>query len=999
MRIDCESCGAAYAIDDNLIGDRGVRAQCPRCGTQKVVKKPAAGPAADPFGGAAPAAPSDPFAQTMAPNPFGGAPAGAAPSNPFSPPAAPAPNPFGGAPAAAAPNPFGAAPANPFGGAPAPNPFGGGGPAPNPFGGAPAASAPPPNPFAGAPGGDPFAATGAPAANPYGGGAAPNPFGGAAAGAPPNPFAAPAAAPAPNPFGGGGNPFEGQPAAPAPDPFAASKPADPFPRQGTGTGGGASPFVMIPPGGAAPAGAPAPGNDPFGGSGGGAPDPFANIGSGDGGGSARGGGAAPPDGKEWSVRVAGGKELGPLTLDEVRQKVKAGEITKEAQASQNGGPFRPITGFAPLAVSFRGGDKATQKVVYRQSGGSRAVGMVAGLLVVGGLGGAAFVYKDRLLSSEDAEQENIFRRRAQTWKLQYPDLDGTAEDHLRKGQAFFREDTALGYRLGHEELTKALCLDPDNTETMGAYVENFSLLPQKRADESATRDALEGIEFAIKRNPRRAALFRAKGALMIKLERVEEAQGALNQALQLDSKDALAKIYLAQTNLERNVVESIRLTEEASRLDPTLSRASYVLGLAHQKQGRFKTALNHFMSRLRKDPEHQATLLAIARLFVEVGDFQQAQQNLEKLLQLDARNHEARLMLAKVLYQGLRDFRRAEGQLAELAASLGQDGAEIARDVYTHHAFVLGERGKWKEAEDAINLALKDDPQHGPALYVAGRVLLHRGAAAEAREKLEKAAQIVQNTFREAPVRTALADVLRQQGLLQEAVRAYTTVIRNDARYIRAYLGVASMYAEAGNMQQAAAMMREVLDIDPFHRVDHFYFTDYPETPHDTEEYRVGWTKVKPGENDRSIVLSSEGITAFHSEQLDDAERLLKRALADDRNNHAAAMYLGAAYLQKKRGKDAVSALTDAARINNLHVRTMYLLARAYELSGDEAKAEKTLGNVRDADGNFVAAVNALGELAMAGGQDERAKDYFLDAFKADQDFTPAKRNLLKCGY
>ena len=36
MRIDCESCGSAYSIDDALISDKGVRAQCPKCGTSFV---------------------------------------------------------------------------------------------------------------------------------------------------------------------------------------------------------------------------------------------------------------------------------------------------------------------------------------------------------------------------------------------------------------------------------------------------------------------------------------------------------------------------------------------------------------------------------------------------------------------------------------------------------------------------------------------------------------------------------------------------------------------------------------------------------------------------------------------------------------------------------------------------------------------------------------------------------------------------------------------------
>ncbi|HEY4220276.1 MAG TPA: zinc-ribbon domain-containing protein [Myxococcota bacterium] len=111
MRIDCEQCGAAFSIDDALITERGVRAQCPKCGKQRVVKKPAAG-AADPFSASpttgagldlsqpssSPAPPGNPFAAPGV-NPFAAAPssssgAGSVQSqNPFA--AGNASNPFG----------------------------------------------------------------------------------------------------------------------------------------------------------------------------------------------------------------------------------------------------------------------------------------------------------------------------------------------------------------------------------------------------------------------------------------------------------------------------------------------------------------------------------------------------------------------------------------------------------------------------------------------------------------------------------------------------------------------------------------------------------------------------------------------------------------------------------------------------------------------------------------------------------------------------------------
>src|SRR5581483_10679218 len=39
MRIVCQKCSAAYAIDDKLVSAKGIRAQCPRCRHLQLVKK------------------------------------------------------------------------------------------------------------------------------------------------------------------------------------------------------------------------------------------------------------------------------------------------------------------------------------------------------------------------------------------------------------------------------------------------------------------------------------------------------------------------------------------------------------------------------------------------------------------------------------------------------------------------------------------------------------------------------------------------------------------------------------------------------------------------------------------------------------------------------------------------------------------------------------------------------------------------------------------------
>lgn len=706
------------------------------------------------------------------------------------------------------------------------------------------------------------------------------------------------------------------------------------------------------------------------------------------------------DGHEWRVRLADGQVLGPMPLEEVRQRIKNGEINRDAQVAIGSGNFRPVTGVGQLASLLRTpAENRSQKVAYRKQERSPVKWVVLGVLLLGAVGGGGYYFKDQLFKPPTDNLENVFSRRAEMWRMQFPDLEGTSDDHLARALKAYREDTLMGYRVADEELHKALILDSQNLEAIGAYVENLALLPPKRGDNETFKDAMDGIEYAIKRAPRRPRLYRAQGALLLRMGNVDPAQAALAQALRLEGQDAQAKLWLAQSNLERNTAEAIKLAEEAIQLDADLKRASLVLGQAYQKNGRFKTALNQLRTRLAKDRDHSATLIALARLYVDVGDFAQAQLQLEKVSQLEPKNIAARLLLAKVLYQGLRDFKRAEQELMTLSEAVATEPGDLAREVYSHQAFVLGVRGRWREAEESANRALQDDPNFAPALYVAGRILKQRGATAEAKEKLEKALRGVTGSYLEAPVRTLLADTLVEQGQHMDALRHYSHTIQHDPRYMRAHLGLGALHAVGNNMQHAATVMREVLNIDPFYGADHFFFTDYPELPEDLMAYRQAWAKLKADENDRTLVLSSEGITAFHAGQYEDAIRLLTKSQKEDPNNLGAAMYLGAVHLARRDGKAAQKAMEKAVAINKLHVRTQYLQGRALQLNGQLEKAETKFKEVREADPSSVAALNAEGEVLLKKGQEEQARELFLEAFRADVDFTTAKANLLRANY
>ena len=915
MRIECESCGAAYAIDDSLISDRGVRAQCPRCGHQKVVRKDAAPTkpaAADPFAGGAPAAPA------AMPNssPFGAAPG-----------AAPAPDPF--AAVAKAADPFGAAAGTPFGAAAA---------APDPF--AAVAAAP-------GRGADPFAAAAAAPSSPFGA-PAPSPFG----------------APAASPFG-----------APSPSPFGAPD-------------AGASPF-------GAPLGAPAA-----------APPSIGFAQSPPSAAPAAGAAGNSDHAMLWTIRQPGGQALDAMTTEEVKEKIRSGTIKLDAEAALGDQPFTPIADKRIFGATLRaaGGGQTDRSHAHGASvrQRSRAPVMLLGFLAVATtVALALFVFKpDWIPSIGGGQGKNAFVSQASLWRLQFPDVDGTSEEHLRKGRKLYLDDNSQAYRLADEELRKAILLDPENVDAIGTFVENLARLPGLKQRTEDVKAGLDGIDYAIRRDPNRATLYRAKGALLIGLGSLQKAQTELFTAQRMSPDDGETALWLAESDVGRNSPEAVKSALQARARDNKLKRIDLVLGRARLDLGEFKQAMDDFNRRLKVDPDHVETMFEVARLNAQVGAYDEAVTALNKILAVDEGNNSARLYLAKIYYQSLADLKNADLQLTVAAEAIGkeEEPGEEARDIYAHLSYVRARRGKWGEAEEQAKKGLALDSAFAPAHFALGQALVHRGEYAEALKHFERVLQATSESYLEAPVRTAVADAKIGLNRLNDAVRDYEKVLENDPRHLRAFMGLAAGRLRVDDAANMAMAMRRLIDVDPEIARTRAYFTDYPEDDRDLAGYLKVFQERKGPSDDASILKSSMGVIAFHMGDLAGAENHLRAALKEDAKNASALLYLGAVQLRRNNGAAAVETLTRAVDVNQLHVVTRYTLGRALYAAGKLDAAYAKLEELNGSDPTFLPAVCLLADLLRQRGQLPKAKELYLSAFKVDVDLLPAKRGLFLTG-
>jgi predicted Zn finger-like uncharacterized protein len=1057
MRIDCEQCGAAYSIDDALITDRGVRAQCPKCGHQKVVKKAAAA-APSPFGGPpagnpfAPPAGANPFAPpssanadataVAAPNPFA-PPSGAGnpfaapgfgppPSgnntvpnapNPFAPPTQPMGNPFGaGSGTQAGGNPF--APAgnttsnSAIGGAPitAPNPFN-----------APVSSPPAPAP-------SPFGAP--PSSSPFGGGAAPSPFGtnNGFLGAPTPPPVQPANYPPPTP-GAGANAF----APPVADPFAAVAPspspmADPFGAQASPP---TDPFAKLaqapvrgamgtadggpPPGAIAPVAAPRPVTDPFAALGAQpaplpapAPrpspqtqppkpveDPFAKL---DIGGPSTS--SPPSQAPSWRVKTKAGMDA-EMDLSQLRDLVKGGQVGVNDEAAPVGEPLKPIHAQPALATA------ATPKPTGKKPAGARArvppsFGRILAALI--GIGavvvvGGVLTLKPELFESTTDAGVNPLRRAKPSWEKQFPEVTGTAAEHLDAGKAQMKLDTAAGYRKADEELRQALLLDVGNIGALAAWVENFTNLPAIHTDPEAANLAAEAVAYAQKRDPKNTAVLRALGALKLAQGEVDQAQKALLEAQQLNGAELDTVLVLAKSHLDRNPEEALRLVQTVRVKDPSLKAAYVVEGAAQRRLGALKEARDALQSRLMDDPTNTGALKELARLELDIGTPEPAIAALTKLVEATERDVEAHLLRAKIAYQILETpdaLTRADGYLDNVLKNYESSAGDLLLPLLSHAAFVKAELGKLDDAQKLAERAKASaiDGGYAPALFVLGRVYALKGNLNEAKAALEQAVRVAEakDQFYWPVVRAELARVQALAGDEASAVRNYTQVIDYDPRYTRAHFGLAATFMATDRAPQAMTYMRKALENDPHFDADHPLLTDYPVARRDLVAFADAFKNMKAPPDDESLAaqkLATEAMIRYYAHQTAEAEALCKRALAEDRVNLFALLYLGVIELDTGRDADARKHLrlaVDTTGAANAMAR-LYL-ARAEIKTGEKEVAKKRLQDLIDQDASLSQALFTKSMIARDEKLEGQAQDELRKIVKNDQDFMPAKRAL-----
>ena len=313
---------------------------------------------------------------------------------------------------------------------------------------------------------------------------------------------------------------------------------------------------------------------------------------------------------------------------------------------------------------------------------------------------------------------------------------------------------------------------------------------------------------------------------------------ALSEAVRLHPDYADMRFKLGMAYL-RNA-EHAKAREELERaieINPNYTEARFYLGIAYLDEKKYNRALGYFERAVEERPGYADLQCFYGATLFHLGDLDRARIALESSIELSPQYRKA------LYYYGLLLYAQGERERAISYLTEAMNGAENMSAANISLALVHLREGNLEEAMVVLGDIVKAGGESADVLYFIGEVYMKMGdlGAAEdyfkkalevnprflrAKEKLavimvrngnyEKAEEILEpqnEVF--ADLYKIMGDIKFYKGELDAAEEQYRQSLGVNAEYGGAFLSLALTLRKKGLEDEAEAVLRKLLEIDP----------------------------------------------------------------------------------------------------------------------------------------------------------------------------------------
>ena len=512
--------------------------------------------------------------------------------------------------------------------------------------------------------------------------------------------------------------------------------------------------------------------------------------------------------------------------------------------------------------------------------------------------------------------------------------------------AYFAAKKQLGCALAAFEA--AVRLEPGSADS------HFNLglaLRDKRED----KRAMQEFRTAVRLDPAMEVAHRALGTTLLDSGQAAEAETEFQTALRLqprstDALDGLSKSLIEQKRytaalevlkqappadpgLQMNLAvaltrsgnpeQAVEVLKTLLKADPSLSEAHSNLAVVYALQNRFRESADEYHQSLRLDPANDVSRIALVRALVILGEFQDALPFVQDYVQRHAANGEGYKLRGEV-YRGLGEHRKAETDLRRALL-----GAPDDYDVRYNLGFVLAKLARPLEALPHLEKAKQLRPDSTEARFQLATVLKALKQDERARVEFQFVEQQKRRTAMEnvAGTKSNQANVLLESGDVSQAIALYREVLQEDPKYARGYYNLAVALGRTGQRAEQRKALEQAVALD---------------------------AKL-------AVVHNELGLLDLQDRQFAEAEARFKTALALDPQYAEAQSSLGVLYGQQGKAKEAEELLRKATVNNPKYAQGFVNLGLLLAAQGKFALAEKEIISAVILEPNGIGGLTALG--------------------------------------
>ena len=197
-----------------------------------------------------------------------------------------------------------------------------------------------------------------------------------------------------------------------------------------------------------------------------------------------------------------------------------------------------------------------------------------------------------------------------------------------------------------------------------------------------------------------------------------------------------------------NADESRKWFEKSFQINPEFTRPLYNLVL--MLKGSIKEDVDHFLDLINRTEDEVEKYNFIAWLYIQTGDFDEAEKNAKKVLKLDEQNSSAVISLATVYYS------KKMYELAQMALTTAEKWDSENFTLHRLFGALLYDMGDKKNAAVHLQKAIKINPELPEVRNILAVLSMEIEDFNSAKEHLEFALKIAPD-FKQAKVNLAMA--------------------------------------------------------------------------------------------------------------------------------------------------------------------------------------------------------------------------------------------------